>query len=287
MTRRVALVTSAALPDLTEDDRLLVPALARVGVRAEPAVWDAPGVAWDAFDAAVVRSPWDYFLRADAFRAWIDARDRRGPRLVNAAETLRWNLDKRYLGELERAGIPVVPTVYVARGEPADIAARARVAGWTDLVVKPAVSGSAYRTIRVAAGDAEGEATARAILRDGAALIQPYMPEIVDGELSFVVVDGELSHVVRKRPRPGDFRVQSELGGTIERVVADPALAAQARACVAAAPGRPTYARVDGIVRAGRFVVMELEVLEPALYLAHDPEAPDRLAAAIAARVSG
>ncbi len=126
-----------------------------------------------------------------------------------------WNFDKRYLEELERAGVPIVPTIHVARGA------------------------------------------------------------------------GELSHAVAKRPRAGDFRIQAELGGGVQAFVPDPELVVQARACVSGAPSLPTYARVDGVVRAGRFLLMELEVLEPAMYLAHHGAAPARFARAIAARLSG
>src|SRR6185436_11707692 len=123
-------------------------------------------------------------------------------------------------------------------------------------------------------------------LVDQGVLVQPFLPEILSGgELSMLFFDGAYSHAVCKRPKPGDFRVQSEYGGTHENVEVDPAIVAQARACVLAAPSLPVYARVDGVVKDGRFLLMELEVFEPLMFLGSHPEAPARFARAIERRL--
>lgn len=283
----VALVTCDRYPDLYEDDHALAPALAALGVTAVIRSWSDPAVDWRAYDALVIRSPWDYFERLAEFRAWLDARIASGGLMCNAGDILAWNLDKAYLADLEAVGMSLVPTICVARGERADVAALARARGWDDVVVKPSISGGAYRTYRFRIADAAAhQADLDATLADRGVLIQPFLPEIADGELSMLFFDGEFSHAVRKRPRAGEWRVQFQYGGTNEPAEVAPALIAQARACVLAAPSLPVYARVDGVVKDGGFLLMELEVLEPLMFLARHPEAPARFARAIAGRLA-
>lgn len=284
---RVALVTSEAFPELFADDQLLMPALAELGVRGVPAVWSRADVEWATFDAVVIRSPWDYFERPVEFRRWLDARIASGITLCNAGETLVWNFDKRYLKQMADAGVEVVPTLFVEQGSREDIAAQARARGWDDIVVKPTVAGGAYRTHRFRVGDYQRHAEDIATtLQDRGVLVQPFLPVIeTEGELSLLFFDGAFSHATCKKPKPGDYRVQFMFGGTFERVDVAPALIEQARACIAQAPGSPAYARVDGVVIDGRFVLMELEVFEPFLFLALEPEAPARLARAIQRRL--
>lgn len=285
---RVALVTSTAYPDLFEDDRPLVPALAALGIDAQPAVWSDGAVDWVSFDALVMRTPWDYFERDAEFRAWLDARVASGVRLCNAADVLAWNYDKRYLLDLDAAGVPVVPTAWIEPGGTADVGAIARARGWDEVVVKPSVSGGAYRTHRLRAADAAAYAGEVAgILADRGLLVQPFLPEILtDGELSLLFFDGAFSHAVRKRARPGEYRVQFSFGGTTERAEPEPAWIEQAAACVRATPSPTVYARVDGVIVGGRFLLMELEVFEPLMFLAAHPEAPARFARAIARRLA-
>jgi len=284
---RVALVTCAAYATLYEDDLLLAAALEELGITAVPAVWSDEAVDWGSFAALVIRSPWDYFVRAAEFRAWLDARIASGVLMCNAADILDWNYDKRYLQDLEAAGMSLVPTICIARGEQADVAALARVRGWNEIVVKPTISGGAYRTYRFLVDDAasytrEIEET----LEDRGVLVQPYLPEIeTGGELSMLFFDGEYSHAVCKRPKAGDYRVQFQYGGTNETVEVEPSLVAQARACVLSAPSLPVYARVDGVVKDGGFLLMELEVFEPLMFLARHPEAPGRFARAVRGRL--
>lgn len=283
----VALVTCARIPDLTPDDRLLADSLRAHGATAVPAVWDAPDVDWRAFDRIVLRSPWDYHLRPQEFAAWLGARASEGGAVLNPPALVRWNLHKSYLAELARAGFPVIETAAIPRAAETSLAAVMDARRWPEVVVKPAVSASAHRTFRVARADAEAHAPELAtILREGDALVQPLAPEILStGEWSIVFLGGVFSHAVLKRGAAGEFRVQEEFGG--EARTRDPGddLRSQAAAILAAAPGRSAYARVDGIVRDGRFVLMELELIEPVLYLARDPDAPGRLAEAVLAYV--
>ncbi|HUG99068.1 MAG TPA: hypothetical protein VMQ83_07820 [Gammaproteobacteria bacterium] len=284
---RVALVTCAAFSNLYEDDLLLARALEQLGISAIPAVWSDTAIDWTSFAALVIRTPWDYFQRAAEFRAWLDARIASGVLMCNAGDILDWNYDKRYLEDLEAAGVPLVPTICIRRGEQADVGALARARGWNEIVVKPTISGGAYRTYRFLVEDAA--AYTKEIddtLADRGVLVQPFLSEILsDGELSMLFFDGVYSHAVCKRPKPGDYRVQFQFGGTNESVEIEPALVAQARACVLAAPSLPVYARVDGVVKDGRFLLMELEVFEPLMFLSSHPEAPGRFARAVQGRL--
>lgn len=287
MTPRVALVTCGAFPTLYEDDLLLVPALAALGLAGEPSVWNDPAVDWFSFEAIVIRSPWDYFERLGEFRAWLQARVAGRVLLCNSGDVLTWNFDKRYLEELASTGVSVVPTVYVARGERPDLAALADARGWNEIVIKPSISGGAYRTHRLRVDEVGAHAAeVEGILRDRGLLMQPFLPEIAEGELSLLFFDGVFSHAVRKRPKPGEYRVQFQFGGTTETVDVDSTLVEQARACVLVAPSLPVYARVDGVIKDGQFLLMELEVFEPLMFLSSHPEAPARFAHAVHTRWS-
>ena len=291
----VALVTYAARPEVTDDDRLLASALAARGVRAVAVPWSDADTDWRAFDAIVVRSCWDYFLRADEFFAWLTALESIGAPVHNPVATLRWNADKRYLRDLEQQGVPVVPTRWVEPGETVSLLALRRRTGWSELVVKPAISGSAHDTWRSSPGG-EGADDARLAAMSaarGVVLVQPLVDVIPDeGEWSIVFIDGAYSHAVLKRPRAGDFRVQEEHGGTVECIRPPEQVIAQARAALAAAQqpegarGEMLYARVDGCVVDGELLLMELELIEPVLFLGTSPDAAERMADVLTARLA-
>jgi hypothetical protein len=288
--RRVALVTYAELPELTEDDRLLVAALEREGASVHPVVWSDAGVDWTWFDAIVVRSCWDYFHRPDEFFAWLARLEEERAHVLNPAPLLRWNARKTYLRDLQSRGVTIVPTHWLARGEAASLRAIRRDTGWTELVIKPAMSGSAHETWRSSAGDeARDDIRLGAMASHGDVLVQPLVDEVVaEGEWSIVFLDGRYSHAVLKRARVGDFRVQIEHGGTFAASEPPADIVAQAAHALNSAPlgDEPSlYARVDGCVVDGRFVLMELEVIEPVLFLGTSDRAAERLALAIVARL--
>jgi glutathione synthase/RimK-type ligase-like ATP-grasp enzyme len=196
---------------------------------------------------------------------------------------LRWNADKAYLGRLAKRGAPVTPTLYTDRLDPYFMAEAARRFGADRLIAKPQVSATAWQTIRWSPGDPlEGGP-------EGAAMVQPYLPSIErDGEVSLIYFAGAFSHAIRKVPHPGDFRVQPEYGGIISAHVPSPDEHAAADAALAVVEEPLLYARVD-LVRdlSGRPVLMELELVEPDLYLRYDhPEAPRRFAQAVSERLS-
>ena len=287
---RVALVTCSSIRELTDDDRSLLIELWNLGIEAEPAVWDDPSVDWGSFDAAVIRSTWDYHLSPAAFFAWLARLEALGTRLWNPASVVRANIDKSYLRELAAAGVLVVPTIWVPRGEQGgrtDLDQVLAARGWTDAVVKPVISAGAFRTRRVKLGGPGGQAALDDALAHSDAMVQPFLPEImVEGEWSFVFLGGEFSHAVLKTPHAGDFRVQEDHGGRAERREPPPGLVVQARDALIAGPQSCLYARVDGVRRGAELVIIEVELIEPSLYLLHSPVAARKLAEAIKARAS-
>jgi glutathione synthase/RimK-type ligase-like ATP-grasp enzyme len=288
---RIALVTYSGLPSLSADDRLVLAPLAQRGIRAEAVAWDDPAAAWDAYDALVVRSTWNYHLAPDAFRSWIGRVESLGLPVWNPPPVLRWNSAKTYLRELESRGVETVPTCWVAGEVVPTLAEVLAGASWSEAVVKPAISASAYETWRVEAGrlTAEDEARFRLLAsRPGGAMVQRFVPELArDGEWSVMFLDGEYSHAVLKRPRAGDFRVQREHGGSAEGSAPPAHILATAAAITQRIPGPWLYARVDGVEIDGQFVLVELELLEPSLFLGAESSAAERFAEAICRVLAG
>jgi hypothetical protein len=291
---RVAIATFASMPPEFTDDERLTDALRERDAEVERVPWDDADADWKAFDAVVIRSTWDYALRRDEFVDWAESV---GERLHNSPGVIRWNTDKRYLGELEAAGLPVVHTEYVAPGDPAPA-----LVG--EVVVKPTVSAGGKDSGRFSERTHdEALALIERIHGSGRpAMVQPYQ-ESVDtiGETAIVCLDGEPSHVLRKGAvlRPDEVApVRDDAVGAAEvmydpdLVVAGDATDAElelAREVIDHVVERfdyvPLYARVDMVPgEGGAPVLMELEAVEPNLYLNQAPGSAERVAAAIVAR---
>jgi hypothetical protein len=291
---RIAIASLASRPSEFTDDERLVELLRARSADASIQIWDDERVDWGGFDLVAIRSTWDYSRRRDEFVAWAEAV---GERLENPPALVRWNSDKRYLGDLAAAGLRVVETSYVGPGERAPAIER-------DCVIKPTVSVGGRDTGRFGPDQAdEAEALIAAIGASGrTAMVQPYHPSVdSEGEIGIVFVDGEPSHSLRKRAvlRSGEIApVRDDALGVAEAmydpdlVVADTATAAElesARAVVAEVArrfgGPPLYARVDQLHDSrGAPVVLELEAVEPSLYFDLAPGSAERLADAIIAR---
>lgn len=274
----IGVATSSDLPHSDVSGRLLVSALERKGARSHAVVWSGD-VDWQAYDAVIIQTCWDYHLKAEAFLSWADQLERQGTVVLNSSILLRWNFHKQYLLSLHRLGIPVVPSILLRRG--GDFREAVRALPSVDLVVKPAVSASAMQTFRFDPGTADGAAAVDALTTDADVIIQPYVDAIESGETSFMFFGGDFSHAVLKRPRQGDFRVQSEHGGTVETVTPGVGAIKAAERVLAALPEVPVYARVDGLMQGDQLLLMELELIEPELFLAAVPDAADRLAACV------
>ncbi|MCC6409854.1 MAG: hypothetical protein IT453_22060 [Planctomycetes bacterium] len=293
---QLRIATCRPLPEPDPDEELLLAALRARGVAARMAAWNDPAEDWDAPGATLIRSTWDYIHALDAFVAWLDRAARSGP-VWNPAEVVRANVHKRYLVELARRGVPTTPTWLVAHTDSRGIAGAARPAdaigqvelereldrrGFGDIVIKPAIGAASFRTRRFARSElAAAVEHLNGLLADRDALVQPYLASVDGyGERALVWIDGEFTHAVRKTPRWSgeDEAVSSALDvEPEERALGEIALAPLARHLL--------YARVD-VARdeRGQPLVMELELVEPSLFLAQNPLALARLADAIARR---
>jgi glutathione synthase/RimK-type ligase-like ATP-grasp enzyme len=285
---RIALATSKDWPDLTPDDRTLLEPLANRGFMAEPAVWSHPNYPWQDSDAVVIRSCWDYHLRSQEFLRWVTFLESAGCKVWNPPALIRWNADKSYLRSLESKGIPIVPTLWCEPGETQSLADALRDQGWVKGVVKPRISATAHHTCVVDAKNADAEQSLFEELTAGpGVMVQKFMDSIVsEGEWSLMFFGGEFSHAVLKTPKPGDFRVQSDFGGK-SHAADPPALVLECATRAVQAVNPTLYARVDGVVDQvsdeSQFRIMELELIEPSLFLASHPAAADRFADAFAA----
>ncbi len=280
---QIAFATHTGLGELTVSDRLAAEELHRRGGSVVPIPWSSPED-WRRFDAVVIRATWDYYTRPEEFRRWLRALEDQRVSLWNPAPLALWNLHKGYLRDLEHAGVPVVPTAWVSElGPEGSLAQLARARGWTDVVIKPAISANAHQTWRTSGQlQDDDERRFRTLVDMGEVMVQPVIDSLLqEGELSFVFLGGAFSHAVLKRPASGDFRVQSSLGGTVARVDAPEEWVDQARAVVDAVRGPWLYARVDGCIVDRRLVLMELEMLEPDLFLNLEAQAPGRFADAL------
>ncbi|MEU5672168.1 ATP-grasp domain-containing protein [Micromonospora sp. NPDC047753] len=269
---------------------ILADAVTSVGCEVAVRPWDDPTAAWGEVDLAVVRSPWDYPVRMPEFRAWIDWCAKTGVKLANSPDVLRWNIDKRYLKDLADAGVPTVPTTYIDPG------AEIRLPIEGEFVVKPAVGAGSRLAGRYGAADQADAArhVARLQAEGLTVMVQPYRDAVdTAGERALVFFGGRFMHAIRKR---GVLALGADIDGPRE---AHPGLVswqpsaeelALGRQALAAVPfdGDLVYGRVDLIVEPDRGpVLMELELIEPNLFLRPNPGAAMALARVIAERATG
>lgn len=297
MGSRLALVAATGAMDLDTDGPHLFPALAWAGVDWEVVAWDDPSARWSSYDLVVLRACWDYFTRIDEFRSVL-AHIGEVSTLVNPLEVVEWNLDKRYLLELEQAGLPVIETAFVAHLlPPTELGAGlGRVHRWgaDEIVVKPTVSAGSNDTFRLAGDD--GASIARAvqtiIASDRVAMIQPYLPDVdTDGERGCVYVDGVFDHAFTKGAllHPG----AQEVDGLFVAETIDPAdateverqIADRVMAWVSDRFGPLLYGRVDLLPAASGPRVVEVELIEPSMFFEVDPPSARRFVEAIRRRL--
>ncbi|GAB6060804.1 ATP-grasp domain-containing protein [Desulfonatronum parangueonense] len=286
--RRYAVNVSARddwyLGNILRDDELLQDALAQVGLSATRVDWSRTDVDWSMFRCAVFRTTWDYFDRITEFSTWL-RRVQSQTRLCNATEIIWWNLDKHYLADLASRSVPVVPFQLLEAGDAQRLREVLDAAGWDEAVLKPCVSGGARHTHRLNRETADSvQAQLQPHLDTEAFLLQPFIKDIIHtGEDTVMVINGRVTHAVRKVPKAGDFRVQDDFGGTVHHLEPSPEHVELAERAMAVCDPSPCYGRVD-MVRCddGRLAVMELELIEPELWLRHHPPAANNLAQTIA-----
>ncbi len=276
------IATCQPQPEADPDEELLLNELRRLRVYARMAAWNDPTENWEEKVPTVVRSTWDYIHNVNAFRVWMARVERAGP-LWNPKRVIKTNLHKRYLFELESRGIAITPTELVEAGSTRALEEILRARSWTDVVVKPAVGAGSFATRRFRGSElAAGQEFLSAALLKRDMLVQPYLNSVDDyGERALVWIDGEFTHAVRKTPR---FSGQDE--SVSEALEVSEAERALGNSAIDWCANDLLYARVDVAHGAdGKLCVMELELIEPSLFLKQSPRALTRLAEGIASRL--
>ncbi len=287
MKKQVALITWAGLPQGAESEQLLLPLLASRGMNARMVDWRDAIVDFSRFDLVVLRSCWDYHLRAREFAEWLRRTAHVAP-ILNKADTVLWNSNKFYLRELAVQGIQIAPTCFVSSGEQIDQQHLNQIHSWEKVVVKPAVSASAHKTWLFEGSEVSSPERLLERMSGEDFLVQQFIPEIQSqGEISFIYLDGHYSHAVLKRPAHGDFRVQQEHGGSAELFLPTANVLRQANALAETVPQvrESLYCRLDAVEKDGQLILMELELIEPELFLGLAEGAAEGFAAAIVRRL--
>lgn len=281
---RIALVTAKHVEPHATDDRFLCEALAARGHGFDWLAWDDETVRWQDYERVVLRSCWDYHLYTARFQCWLQGLGSAGVNLVNPLPLVKGNMHKQYLLRLADVGVPVPPLKLVPRGAAAELSELQTELGGGDLIVKPAISGSAWRTMRVPADDAAGvQAEFVALAHERDVIVQRFVPEIGDlGEYSLMFFGGCYSHTVLKTPRAGEFRCQREYGGSVTAITPPAEVRGIAQRALAVF-GAPPYARLDIVLSGGIPMVMEVELIEPVLFFAQAGGSADLMADALTA----
>ena len=279
---RVAFLSIEDLSNFVADDPLVVGPLRRLGHEAEFVPWQA-AVDWRKFDGVVIRTTWDYQDHLPAFLRVLQEIETQ-TRLANPLEIVKWNADKKiYLQDIEKRGGRIIPTIWSDR----KIHYR-QIREWfeqldtAEIVIKPTVGANAQHTFRLRRRKIDGEALSK-IFDNRSYMVQPFMRGIVDeGEFSLFYFNGEYSHTILKTPKAGDFRVQEEHGGLIQSIKPSTDLSATGAKIIKCISPTSLYARVDFVrTEAGEFLVVELELIEPSMYLRQADHAPQMFAEAI------
>jgi len=297
-THHVAFVTCQKVQGFESDDAAALPALEAVGITAEALPWNSPSMDWKKFDALIVRATWDYWLHYPEFLRWLDTMESAGITIYNSPMTLRENTNKTYLQRMEKAGVPILPTVWIRKQSPQILRETLVAKSWKEAVLKPAISGGAFRTYRFKTENADAHEThLQEILSNGSvAMVQPLIDTILkEGEISFLFFDGKFSHSAVKRGSEGEFRIQRTYGGTVEPFSPTPTELSQAKFAYESYCGnehRLLYARLDFVRDPNdehKLLLMEFEATEPCLFFLNDqaqPGAAQRFANALRERIS-
>ncbi|MFT3747357.1 MAG: hypothetical protein QM768_03535 [Agriterribacter sp.] len=264
----------------------LLPFLQHKGLNITAEIWDNPAVDWKKYDVMLLKTPWDYHEKYTQFITWLDKTESLGIKMFNDFHLVRWNMDKHYLETIAGTGLPVIPSIFLNKGWNGELSSLFKKLQATKLIIKPCISGGSKNTIVIYSNTIADQAdNILSLLSQGDFIAQPLMPQIEEGEWSFIFFNGRHSHTVIKKPKAGDFRVQQIYGGTIVPVNPGQALIKSAEAYVQQFAGDALYARVDGIMVNGHFILMELELIEPFLYLSYGNGAVENYYTALIAKL--
>jgi glutathione synthase/RimK-type ligase-like ATP-grasp enzyme len=272
-----------------DEDALLSEVLTEMGIAHRIVAWSDPEVDWSEFSQVLIKSTWDYFDYYPEFLVWLNRLEMQGIPVLNEVATLRWNSSKDYLLEIESNGFPCVAGKLLPKGSLTTLDQLFELVPAEQLVVKPLVSGGAKNTLKISRTD-EPVVLEKILqwVQEEDFLVQPYIKEIVEvGEYSLLFFNETFSHAVLKSPAVDDFRVQHYYGGTIQEITPDASLLTAAKGLVDRYAKNTLYARVDGVLIDGVFLLMELELIEPYLFLGLSDKALPNYKAALRKRLLG
>lgn len=293
MSQHIAIVsyfsTGAYDANTINEDKLLSQVLTELGISHEIQAWSDPLVDWSSYSHLMIKSTWDYFDFYPEFLAWIEKIKALGIPVLNDLDTICWNSDKRYLLEIEAKGFPTIAGILLEKGsKPALEKIQEKVTSDT-LVIKPLVSGGAKNTLKIPVSEwANFQEKVTQLVQEEAFLVQPYIKEVAEvGEYSLIFFNQNFSHAVLKTPAKSDFRVQHYFGGTIQEIHPDISLLESAQTLIDAFGKGTLYGRVDGVLIDGIFHLMELELIEPYLFLGLSDKAIPNYKSAVRSRLLG
>lgn len=268
------------------EDELIEKLLRELAIDFSFEIWSDPKVDWQEYALLLIKSPWDYFDRYAEFKTWCNKIQEIGIPTLNTMETILWNSDKWYLKDIQDKGFPIVPTHFLKRKEPLNLAGYFKEFNTDTLVVKPTVSGGAKNTLKLHQNNwKEHEGKIREWLEDEDFMVQPFFEEVAQkGEYSYIFFNKKYSHAVLKSPKKGEFRVQHFFGGEIHSITPTESELGYLQQIVDTFAQNTLYARVDGVWKEGVFYLMELELIEPYLFLFTSEKAPENYKKAIEAQ---
>ncbi|MGY6743470.1 MAG: ATP-grasp domain-containing protein [Cecembia sp.] len=269
------------------EDIILENLLRELGLDFSVEIWSDPKVNWCDYSLLLIKSPWDYFDRYEEFKNWCHTIKEYGIPTLNAMDTILWNSDKWYLQDIEKKGFPIVPTQFLKKQAPLQLERYFQQFNTDTLVIKPTVSGGAKNTIKIQKSHwQEHEATVQAWLEEEDFMVQPFVEEVAKtGECSYIFFNNKFSHAILKSPKQGEFRVQHFFGGQIHPITPSEKELDYMQQIVDAFAADCLYARVDGVWTDGVFYLMELELIEPYLFLFVSAEAQQNYKKAIEKQV--
>jgi len=265
------------------EDRLVQEAIERKGLKVGRMDWATPNFDWSCAKALLFRTIWDYFERWDEFDIWLKHIEKTVP-TINAISTIKWNVDKHYLGDLRDKGINVPPFKIAHKGDEITLSQIFEENNFNEVVLKPTISGGAFETYRIHKNEiATYEKAFARLISERDMMVQSFQKNVLEkGEISLMLFNGQFSHSILKIAKPGDFRVQDDHGGTVHHYQATPEEIKFAQKAVAACSPLPTYARVDIFYdNNNQPSLVELELIEPELWFRFNEKAADKLASAV------
>ena len=265
------------------EQELLKSAFEAQGLKVDITYWDNPTYEWQETKSVLFRTIWDYFERFNEFWEWLE-QVKTKTRLINSYELIKWNIDKHYLKDISSWGIETVPTYFADKGCNMKLHEIAKRNQWKDLVIKPAISASAFKTYKILANEIQvNEKLFNSLVQERNMLVQPYFETITQlGEASLMVFDGKFTHAILKKAQPGDFRVQDDFGGTVHNYIPTKAEINFAEKVFETCKTKPVYGRVDIVWDNDKnFYLSELEIIEPELWIRNYPKCAERIAEAV------